>query len=453
MAKIKVNRKQKYILVLMIISLCLIVILNSCGNVTRNIGYGLSEIEIEERYRKAELMYNAILDGEIRGSQDNWNKLIKQLNDIIDHHPKSQVADDALYSLGLCYIWSEGDRKDSLRKAIKAFDRLTYYYPKSELIPSAYYWRAYAYLGLEDYKRAILEFERFRVKFPKSPLYADAEYQLNECRAKVGEKKEPVIAKDADTSSQKKAKSEKNNEEKASDEKKEQVIKKEEKKVIPDIAKPPEITPDVKPPIKNDQPPPKKDDVKVSRLSVKEIRYSSSPEYTRVVIDSSQSARYDTLKLSDPERLCVNIQNAVLSTSKQDIIVDDALIKKIRSAQFDLETVRVVLDLKAIKNYKVFDLKDPFRIVIDVFGQPNQNLDKPIGTTFPKQSKEPSVTVIPRDQSPNLVKQLGLKVRTIVIDPGHGGKDPGAVSKSGLYEKHFVLDISKRLRDLLKSKG
>lgn len=52
-----------------------------------------------------------------------------------------------------------------------------------------------------------------------------------------------------------------------------------------------------------------------------------------------------------------------------------------------------------------------------------------------------------------LAQLFGLSVRTIVIDPGHGGKDPGAVGKSGIYEKDIALEIAKSLRDRLMKHG
>ena len=54
--------------------------------------------------------------------------------------------------------------------------------------------------------------------------------------------------------------------------------------------------------------------------------------------------------------------------------------------------------------------------------------------------------------NPSLAQQLGLSVKTIVIDPGHGGKDPGAVSQAR-QEKQIVLSLSKTLRDILVKKG
>ena len=65
----------------------------------------------------------------------------------------------------------------------------------------------------------------------------------------------------------------------------------------------------------------------------------------------------------------------------------------------------------------------------------------------------PELSEMPKPVAdPSLVQQLGLDVKTIVIDPGHGGKDPGAVSRMG-QEKRIALSLSKILRDILVEKG
>jgi N-acetylmuramoyl-L-alanine amidase len=100
----------------------------------------------------------------------------------------------------------------------------------------------------------------------------------------------------------------------------------------------------------------------------------------------------------------------------------------------------VVIDIKSYKYYKIFNLSNPFRIVIDVRGddqavaQGRNNVPVQGGTKGPI--------------GPNaLAKQLALGVKTIVIDPGHGGKDYGAPGYyKGVHEKRIVLDISKKLK-------
>ena len=172
-----------------ILFLFLISFLFSCGAITHNVGFGLSEREIEDLYKEAESSYNSILDGEIEPSQKNWDDVINKFNKIVDDYPKSKFADDAQYSIGLCYIWANGAWKFA-QKSIKAFDYFTKRYPNSELIDKAYYWRAYSYSLKGDFKRAIQEYERFVAKYPGSSLYSESLYQISECRTKLGIKME-----------------------------------------------------------------------------------------------------------------------------------------------------------------------------------------------------------------------------------------------------------------------
>lgn len=199
--------------------------------------------------------------------------------------------------------------------------------------------------------------------------------------------------------------------------------------------------------------------------AVTEIKYWSNPNYTRIAITLDKKAEF-THKLlkQDPtikmewRRLYIDIKGAHLSPSLQKSIpINDGLLKMARIGQFDKDTVRVVLDTESIEDYKVFPLNEPFKIVIDVTGtkKAEEKTDK-------TPDKEPPARVeaiqnvpekrIPQIKEPTLSQQLGLKVNKIVIDPGHGGKDPGAIGKGGLKEKDITLKLSKMLREKLSSK-
>jgi N-acetylmuramoyl-L-alanine amidase len=105
----------------------------------------------------------------------------------------------------------------------------------------------------------------------------------------------------------------------------------------------------------------------------------------------------------------------------------------------------VVVDIKTFKTYKIFSLKDPFRIVIDVWGTRT--------ATDPKKS-QPSETVKKGGKIPpgSLAKQLALGVRRIVIDPGHGGKDYGAPGYlKGVHEKQVTMQIARKLAKKIKA--
>jgi N-acetylmuramoyl-L-alanine amidase len=161
---------------------------------------------------------------------------------------------------------------------------------------------------------------------------------------------------------------------------------------------------------------------------VDSVRWWSSERSTRVVIDLKRKARYSAHRLSNPSRLYIDIEKSVLDPPKKSWAIRDGLVREVRACQFSEEVVRVVLDLEEIRSYNVFSLTNPHRIVFDV---------------FPPEISD-------RDRDPSLAGQLGAKVRTIVLDPGHGGKDPGAIA-GRLKEKTLVLDICKRLERLLKN--
>jgi N-acetylmuramoyl-L-alanine amidase len=113
------------------------------------------------------------------------------------------------------------------------------------------------------------------------------------------------------------------------------------------------------------------------------------------------------------------------------IPIQDGLLRNARVGQHTADTVRVVLDIESIEGHKIFSLYDPYRIVIDVTGESKTQ------RSAPERGTPPTLT---------LAQQLGLGVKKVVIDPGHGGKDPGAEGPGGLAEKQIVLSLAKRLR-------
>ena len=151
-------------------------------------------------------------------------------------------------------------------------------------------------------------------------------------------------------------------------------------------------------------------------VDVTDIRYWSYPEYTRVVISLTGQADFTQKRLSNPDRLYFDLRQCSINREiKKNISVSNEMLNAVRAAQFDSSTVRVVLDLEKITDYKIVTLEDPVRIIIDIYGQ----------VTFSDKKR-------------------------IVIDAGHGGHDPGAVGPNKLYEKDVVLDIALKLRELLQ---
>ena len=176
---------------------------------------------------------------------------------------------------------------------------------------------------------------------------------------------------------------------------------------------------------------------------VKGLRFWSNPSYTRIVIDADSETDFAHRLLKKdpsihkPQRLYVELNNSrLVEELEKTIPINDNLLSDVRAGQYTADTVRVVVDIKSFKTYKIFSLKNPFRIVIDVWGKQPQPTRAQAGTV-PKGTKLPPSA---------LAKQLALGVSRIVIDPGHGGRDYGAPGYlKGVHEKDIVLKVARRL--------
>lgn len=180
-------------------------------------------------------------------------------------------------------------------------------------------------------------------------------------------------------------------------------------------------------------------------IEVKGLRHWATSEYIRVVIDLSGPAEFSKGKLSNPERLFFDIKNAKLLKGIQtNFAISAKPVKTVRLGQFTPDTVRVVFDLEtADYDFKVFSLEDPARLVIELFSKVGVEDKKDLKAETKSDNREQKAE--DRNIKNNFVS------KKIVIDPGHGGHDPGAVGPGGLFEKDVVLDIALRIRDIMKN--
>jgi N-acetylmuramoyl-L-alanine amidase len=172
-----------------------------------------------------------------------------------------------------------------------------------------------------------------------------------------------------------------------------------------------------------------------------EVRSYSHPDKTRVVIDLSEKTEFRADKLTNPDRIFIDIMGSIvkLEDTFKQIKIDDGVVKTVRTAQFNEEITRVVFDLYREAKYEVFSLIEPDRVVIDIF---KSGKEAAISQTLPAKPEEKSVP------GPEITGK-----RVVIIDPGHGGKDPGAIGPTGLKEKDVTLGIALYLEKLLKGAG
>lgn len=194
-----------------------------------------------------------------------------------------------------------------------------------------------------------------------------------------------------------------------------------------------------------------------SRAIVKEMRHWSNPDYSRLAITLDREAGFEYHKLpirnepSVPPRLYLDISGARIGPGVKDLAIGDGLLKTARIAQFRPDVVRVVLDLDSIKDYKVFTFSDPFRIMVDVKGdrKPEISAVKESIKESPPLAETARIEAVAEKAQPKAKMKPG-KIRRIVVDPGHGGHDPGAIGAGGTKEKDVVLQIGLKLAHKLK---
>ncbi len=205
-------------------------------------------------------------------------------------------------------------------------------------------------------------------------------------------------------------------------------------------------------------------------VSVNEVRISEGSDRTRIVLDLDRSAQHQLFTLSNPDRVVIDIQQGSFAPSAKRLPEGLGQVAKLRSANRDDGTARLVLDLDGAVQPSSFLLEPGggkgYRLVVDLLKAtetpaiaqvptPAAAFDQSVASAVaPLFTEKPTPATVPQ-AAPKVVKKApaeeGDRTLVIAIDPGHGGKDPGAHGRGGLQEKKAVLQIGKRLAELVNA--
>jgi N-acetylmuramoyl-L-alanine amidase len=180
----------------------------------------------------------------------------------------------------------------------------------------------------------------------------------------------------------------------------------------------------------------------IGLTTIQNIRTASSPGVTRLVLDLDAKVRPNKHPQLRAEGLVIEIPDAILSSSAKTKLAAGRIAKPFIITQSSERAVEVSLPAGSFQSYKVLTLANPYRLVIDVVS-PGETPSAPPVQSTPSHE-------LPLPTPPQPVQPRPKSFTTIVIDPGHGGRDPGARGQRGTEEKDITLKVALKLRDLLR---
>ncbi|WP_159441238.1 N-acetylmuramoyl-L-alanine amidase [Desulfopila aestuarii] len=392
------------------------------------------EDSISQRYSEAKFYFNELLTNDtISQKVENWERGAQNFRRIYLADPQSEQAPACLFMLGqiYAYMFQRFHNVSDLDESISYYKDVARLFPENRLADDSYYAMGLLYLkGKQDPDQAAQQFSKIVQDYQSGDMHPQAAEMLKQLSTDHNVALPTVMVGNSG----------------------------------------------------------------LSKLNyILPVKYWSSDDYTRIVIMASGPVNYreELLDGSEgkPRRLYIDFQSSYIEPQyREPLKIEDGLLQQVRTAQFSKDTVRVVLDIESIDSYRIYSLPEPFRVVVDVRGKSVANnqkkLTKPAPVKTPdtivaippatakpivihperrkvlaaeqhrgkmilKSNNSKVVALMPELLAPSLAQQLGLKVKRIVLDPGHGGKDPGALA-NGLQEKDIVLKFAQQLKPAIE---
>ena len=355
-------------------------------------------------YNAASTRHHQLAHGEVKVMDEEWISLIGEFQRVINADPHGKWADDAQYAITSCWMWLRENIGSRARdgtgapeatptqRAIDAFKTLIDKYPGSQYTAEANYWLGYCYQALGDESRALTYYQTVIRNYLAHPISEDAQLQLGEVYERQQYFSSAMATYQALAQRAKKA----------------EIVAETEKRI--------------------------------ANLQQKQVASSAR------AADTSEQRQAYQQKLPSVIGAVPQVQSGKDAPSTPT----DSSFQK-RPGQPSNAPGTSALDTGSASSRGVAQQSEQVgsangtdRALFDTPSKPSaQKQSKLVGTA--KGSKT-QIDMPPIDRGRRFKK-------FIVIDPGHGGKDPGAVNRASGHEKKVVLDISKKLRDILVKKG
>ncbi len=194
------------------------------------------------------------------------------------------------------------------------------------------------------------------------------------------------------------------------------------------------------------------------------MRVHDHGQYTRLVLELSESVEFSIFQLADPYRIVVDLPELDWAIARDTATERAGLVNTVRYGLFQPGNTRIVVDLagpSGVKNAFVLPPtgNTPFRFVLDMEPVSRESFMASVGQRHRTGALD-TANAKPEPTQPNIQTDVGRpgvpgtdRKTVVVLDPGHGGVDPGAIGVSGIYEKVITLAAARQLKTRLESTG